>query len=263
MNPIEKKIHEAITTKIKYYAKNDYLKNIDLIKKIQRARIIRLRQTCSYVKNLITAIPPDLRQGDENLLSDQDLKNLIAKYDLNEKPAKIFKLKELSKKLISKGEKVLIWSTHLKTIDLITKELSKEGINISKITGKTKLKEREEIKDKFNDSSSNLDAIIAIPQACSESISLHKACHHGIYYDMNYNTSEFLQSLDRIHRVGGSEKNPVFYYFLQYENSIDVKIYERVFEKANRQMQVIEEDNLTFSHPDSDNFDDLYSDLNL
>ena len=263
MNPIEKKIHEAITTKIKYYAKNDYLKNIDLIKKIQRARIIRLRQTCSYVKNLITAIPPDLRQGDENLLSDQDLKNLIAKYDLNEKPAKIFKLKELSKKLISKGERVLIWSTHLKTIDLITKELSKEGINISKITGKTKLKEREEIKDKFNDSSSNLDAIIAIPQACSESISLHKACHHGIYYDMNYNTSEFLQSLDRIHRVGGSEKNPVFYYFLQYENSIDVKIYERVFEKANRQMQVIEEDNLTFSHPDSDNFDDLYSDLNL
>ena len=63
---------------------------------------------------------------------------------------------------------------------------------------------------------------------------------------MNYNTSEFLQSLDRIHRVGGSEKNPVFYYFLQYENSIDVKIYERVFEKANRQMQVIEEDNLNF-----------------
>ena len=60
MNPIEKKIHDAITTKIKYYAKNDYLKNIDLIKKIQRARIIRLRQTCSYVKNLITAIPPDL-----------------------------------------------------------------------------------------------------------------------------------------------------------------------------------------------------------
>ena len=56
---------------------------------------------------------------------------------------------------------------------------------------------------------------------------------------------------------------PVFYYFLQYENSIDIKIYERVFEKANRQMQVIEEDNLTFSHPDSDNFDDLYSDLNL
>lgn len=263
MNPIEKKIHDAITTKIKYFAKNDYLKNIDLIKKIQRARIIRLRQICSYAKNLITAIPPDLRQGDENLLNDQDLKNLIAKYDLNEKPAKIFKLKELSKKLISKGEKILIWSTHLKTIDLIKKELSNEGINIAKITGKTKLNEREEIKDEFNDSFSNLNAIIAIPQACSESISLHKACHHGIYYDMNYNTSEFLQSLDRIHRVGGSEKNPVFYYFLQYENSIDIKIYERVFEKANRQMQVIEEDNLTFSHPDSDNFDDLYSDLNL
>ena len=96
MNPM-KKNSWGHYNKIKYYAKNDYLKNIDLIKKIQRARIIRLRQTCSYVKNLITAIPPDLRQGDENLLSDQDLKNLIAKYDLNEKPAKILNLKNYQK----------------------------------------------------------------------------------------------------------------------------------------------------------------------
>jgi SNF2 family DNA or RNA helicase len=263
MNPVEKKIHDAITTKIKFYSKNDYLKNIELIKKIQRARIIRLRQTCSYVKNLITAIPADLRKGDENLLGDQDLKNLIASYDLNEKPAKIYKLKELCKEFINNGEKVLIWSTHLKTIDLIVRELSIDGFKIKKITGKTKLDEREKIKDEFNNKSSSLEVLVAIPQACSESISLHKACHNAVYYDMNYNTSEFLQSLDRIHRVGGSEKNPVFYHFLQYENSIDAKIYERVFEKADRQMRVIEEDNLTFSHPDNEDWDDLYTDLDL
>lgn len=263
MNPREKEIHEAITTKIKFYSKNDYLKNIELIKKIQRARIIRLRQTCSYVKNLITAIPADLRNGDENLLGDHDIKNLIASYDLNEKPAKIFKLKELCKEFINNGEKALIWSTHLKTIDLIERELSNDGIKIKKITGKTKLEEREKIKDEFNNVSSSLEVIVAIPQACSESISLHKACHNAVYYDMNYNTSEFLQSLDRIHRVGGSEKNPVFYHFLQYENSIDVKIYERVFEKADRQMRVIEEDNLTFAHPDNEDWEDLYTDLDL
>ena len=44
-------------------------------------------------------------------------------------------------------------------------------------------------------------ALIALPQACSESISLHKACQNAIYYDLNYNAAEFLQSLDRIHRV--------------------------------------------------------------
>ena len=263
MNPIENKIHEAIKTKIKFFSKTDYQKNIEIIKKIHRARIIRLRQNCSYVKNLITAIPTDLRNADENFINDEDLKSLIATYDLNEKPAKLFKLKSIVNDLVNNNKKVLIWSTHLKTIELIKKELSLEKINIKSITGKTKLDERESIKNEFNDNSSQLDVIIAIPQACSESISLHKSCQNAIYYDLNYNTSEFLQSLDRIHRVGGSEHNPVFYHFLQYENSIDIKVHEKVFQKADRQMQVIEQDNLTFSHPEGEDWDDLYSDLNL
>ena len=263
MNPIENKIHQAIITKIKYYSKTDYQKNIDLIKKVRRARVIRLRQTCSYVKNLITAIPEDLKRGDEKLIDDQDIKSLISSYDLKEKPAKLSKLKSIVNDLLNNNKKALIWSTHLKTIDLIKRELALEKINIKSITGKTKLWEREKIKNEFNDQSSNLDIIIAIPQACSESISLHKACQNAIYYDLNYNTAEFLQSLDRIHRIGGSEDNPVYYDFLQYENSIDVKVYERVFQKADRQMQVIEQDNLTFSHPEDEDWDDLYNNLNI
>jgi len=263
MNPIENKIHQAIITKIKYYSKTDYRKNIDLIRKIHRARIIRLRQTCSYVKNLITAIPVDLKGGDEKLINDQDLKNLISSYDLNEKPAKLSKLKSIVIDLLNNNKKSLIWSTHLKTIELIKKELALEKVNIKSMTGKTKLWEREKIKNEFNDKSSNLDVIIAIPQACSESISLHKACQNAVYYDLNYNTAEFLQSLDRIHRVGGSEDNPVYYDFLHYENSIDIKVYERVFQKAHRQNEVIEQDNLTFSLSDDEDWDDLYNNLNI
>jgi len=263
MNPIENKIHQAIITKIKYFSKTDYQKNIELIRKLHRARIIRLRQTCSYVKNLISAIPDDLRNADENFIKDEDLKTLISTYDLNEKPAKLFKVQSIVKDLLNNNKKSLIWSTHLKSIELIKKELTLEKINIKSITGKTNLREREKIKDEFNDKSSKLDVIIAIPQACSESISLHKSCQNAIYYDLNYNAAELLQSLDRIHRVGGSEHNPVYYHFLQYENSIDIKVHERVFQKANRQMQVIEQDNLTFSHPEEEDWEDLYNHLNL
>ena len=225
--------------------------------------MIRLRQTCSYVRNLITAIPADIKQGDENLIADEDLQSLISTYDLKEKPAKILKLKSIVTNLIKNNKKVIIWSTFLKTIELIKNELQGENINIKEITGKTKLDDREKIKDEFNDSSSKLEVIIANPQACSESISLHKSCQNAIYYDLNYNTAEFLQSLDRIHRVGGSEENPVYYHFLQYENSIDLKVYRRVFEKANRQMQVIESNNLTFSHSEDENWEELYSSLSL
>ena len=265
MNPIEDKIHQAIITKIKFFSKKDYLKkkNQDLIRNIQKARMIRLRQTCSYVRNLITAIPADIKQGDENLIADEDLQSLISTYDLKEKPAKILKLKSIVTNLIKNNKKVIIWSTFLKTIELIKNELEGENINIKEITGKTKLDDREKIKDEFNDSSSKLEVIIANPQACSESISLHKSCQNAIYYDLNYNTAEFLQSLDRIHRVGGSEENPVYYHFLQYENSIDLKVYRRVFEKANRQMQVIESNNLTFSHYEDENWEELYSSLSL
>ena len=264
MNPIEFEIHQAIITKISHYSDSKYLKNIDLMKKICKARAIRLRQVCSYVKNLLTAIPDEIVAGVDDLISDKTISNLIATYDDNEKPAKLLKLKEMVKKLINNNKKVLIWSTHLKTVELIYNELISDGVFIKKITGEdTKdIKERKKIQIEFNNPSSALQAIIATPQSCSESISLHKDCQNAIYYDINYNAAEFLQSLDRIHRVGGSETKPVYYNFLHYQNTVDIKVYNKVFEKANRQMKVIENDNLIFSIPDDDeDYEELYKDL--
>ena len=262
MNPIEQKIHEAIVTKIKSYPIKKYEQNIELIKKIRRARILRLRQNCSYVKNLLSAIKGDLKEGDENLTDG--IANLIATYDEREVPSKIESLKSIVLPIIKNNKKVLIWSSFLNTIELIKKHLQKENINIEVITGKTDLKKREDIKDQFNNKNSSLDAIIANPQACSESISLHKACNNAVYYDQNFNTAEFVQSMDRIHRVGGSVTEPVYYDFLHYENSVDEKVYKRVFEKANQQMQVIEEDNIMFDlNYVEDDIDDLYGALQL
>lgn len=138
------------------------------------------------------------------------------------------------------------------------------NINTKIIIGATKLEERENIKIEFNDQSSNLDAIVANPQACSELISLHEACQNAIYYDQNYNAAEFLQSLDRIHRVGGSETKPVYYDFLQYSGSIDEKIFSRLFEKADRQMQVLEEENILFDLTSvEEDWKSLYNDLKI
>ena len=257
MNPIEQKIYDAIITNIKYYPLDKYENNIDLVKKMRRARTIRLRQCCSYVQNLNTAIPEEVDSSD-NLINNDDIKSLITHYDKNEKPAKLLKLKTMVMNLINSDKKILVWSTHLKTIDLILKELKSEKIITKKITGSTDLNERADIKNEFNDKNSTLNVIVANPQACSESISLHKACQNAIYYDISYNTAEFLQSLDRIHRVGGSEEKPVYYDFLHYDNSIDEKVYVRVFKKADRQMQIIENENLTFSINDEDDIDDLY-----
>jgi len=264
MNPIEKNIYEAILTKIRNYGRSTFLNNIDLIQRICKARIIRLKQAASYVRNLDSALHDEDINIHENLLDDKSIRNQIKKYDQLEKPAKLIKLISMVKNLKNQNKKVLVWSTHLKTINLILKALLAEGIVAEKIVGKTDLDKRRNIKEEFNLKGSSLDVIVALPQACSESISLHKACHNAIYYDLNYNAAEFLQSLDRIHRVGGSEMIPVEYDFLHYVDTVDVKVYEKVFKKADRQMQIIEEENLTFDLEDiEENWETLYNDLSL
>ena len=101
---------------------------------------------------------------------------------------------------------------------------------------------REQIRDEFVSESSGLDVLIANPAACAESISLHRTCHNAVYYDLSYNCAQYLQSLDRIHRVGGSETTYAHYYFLQYADSIDQDILDNLRQKAARMYVVIEQD---------------------
>lgn len=52
--------------------------------------------------------------------------------------------------------------------------------------------------------------IIANPAAAGEGISLHKVCHEAVYLDRSYVSTHYLQSIDRIHRLGlqpGTETN--------------------------------------------------------
>lgn len=44
--------------------------------------------------------------------------------------------------------------------------------------------------------------MIANPAAAGEGISLHMACHEALYIDRSYVSTHFLQSIDRIHRLG-------------------------------------------------------------
>lgn len=261
MSQYERIIYDAIFKKIQDYSKREYFNNIEFINKIGRGRIMRLRQAVSYTKLLNTAID----DYDERLLEDlTDLKSVIRKYDSIEVPSKITYLISLVKLLRKKREKVVIWSNFIETIKLIEKHLKQEGLSCKKIYGNTPIEgtnlkdeeTREKIRDEFVDPASSLDILIANPAACAESISLHKTCHHAIYYDLTYNCAQYLQSLDRIHRVGGSETYEANYHFLQYKNTIDVDIKKNIDVKTKKMFDVIEEDYTIYSldmfEPDGD-----------
>jgi len=265
MNKYEKTIYEAIDRKIRHYAMDDYLQNIDFINKLKRGRMIRLRQSVSYLP-LLTKV---VENYDEDILKDEkDLRYIVRDYDILELPAKFEYLTNKVGEFQKQNEKVVIWTNFIGTIEKLENYFNKNlKMYCRSIYGKTPIEEssitdektREEIREEFLSPKSGLDILIANPAACAESISLHKTCHNAIYYDLTYNCAQYLQSLDRIHRVGGSEEIEAHYYFLQYENSIDQDILSNLRRKADRMSKIIDEDYRIYS---LDMFDDEDEEIN-
>ncbi len=249
MKEIEKSIYDSIKAKIYELNQSDYFRNEDILIKLWKGRMMRLRQAVSYPKLLLSAID----DYDEKFIDNTDLKSKIENYDKIEISGKLETLNQLVMSLRAKGQKVLIWSNFIGTLKLIKQHFNSINERTELIYGKTPVrkndltlvneeKTREDIRDEFLDVESGLNILVANPAACAESISLHKSCFHAIYYDLSYNGAQYLQSLDRIHRVGGSEFNEAHYYFLQYENSIDQDIKKNLEAKAQKMYDIIEQD---------------------
>ena len=246
MKPLERKLYEAVVNRIRLLANNEIERDYETIQRLKRGRLMRVRQVLSYSRLLFSAI----HEYEEELLQDDKaLSHKIARYDQYETPGKIDALLSEIQNLRRRGEKVIVWSNFIGSLELIQKYCEQiKGWRAMVICGSTPTQEgtdeatRDQIIEEFKDSGSGLDILIANPAACAESVSLHKTCSNAIYYDLSYNCAEYLQSLDRIHRVGGSETKVSYYRYLHYTNTIEPKILENVLAKAERMYQVIDGD---------------------
>ena len=247
MAPYEKLVYDSILDRLRDLSKEDEFRNWDLLIRLRRGRMIRLRQTISYAKLLASAVD----EYNENLLKEHPpLADIIRHYDELEVPAKLVQLTDMVGQLRAEGEKVLVWSNFIQSLKLISEHLIKHGHGVRLIYGETPTETtsegdeetREQIIRTFLQKDSGVDVLVANPAACAESISLHKSCSHAIYYDLSYNCAQYLQSLDRIHRVGGSEEKVSHYYFLQYVDTIDRDVLSNVQKKAAAMSAIIDRD---------------------
>ena len=247
MGAVERLLYDAIIDRIKEQSQGDNFRDIQTVQRLQRGRIIRLRQAVSYAKLLASAI-----DGYDEILirRGSDLVSKIIGYDSLESPGKITALLGKIEELKKSEGKILVWSNFIGSLYLIQKSCSAKGWSPKVICGNTPTENkynqdiltREKIIEQFNDKGSGLDILIANPAACSESVSLHKACSHAIYYDLSYNCAQYLQSLDRIHRVGGSENKPSYYYFLQYGDTFENDILENILQKSRNMSRIIDQE---------------------
>ena len=131
---------------------------------------------------------------------------------------KMLYARDLARSLASEGRKVVIWSIFTDTI--LQMELLLADLNPVTIYGATPSGEptdpdtREGKVRRFYDDESCM-VLLANPAAAGEGISLHHACHDAIYIDRSYNATHYLQSIDRIHRLGLPENTATNVFILQ------------------------------------------------
>lgn len=197
---------------------------------LRRARPIRLLQAATNPALFNRAdtqyrLPPIDR-------SNATLMDRLASYPDLEVPAKTTAALRLITQITQRGGKVVCWSNFLGNLDDLAGRVRQLGIACFQVDGR--LPTGDDAGDDGNPDRENQDdldtrerviakflapgqpaVLVTNPASCSESISLHRTCHNAIYLDRTYDCAQFLQSIDRVHRLGLPEDVTVQIHILQ------------------------------------------------
>lgn len=174
--------------------------------------------------------PLDIRKG-------EPLAELLQRYREYEVPWKYDRVRTIVAEAAAKGEKVIIWSTFVRNLRSLA-QLLKEH-NPAVVHGGVPPEDgaparavtREQELDRFrHDADCHL--LLANPAACGEGVSLHRWCHHAVYLDRTFNAGHFLQSQDRIHRLGLPDGVLTRFTVLLSEGTIDETVDSRLRDKV-------------------------------
>lgn len=86
--------------------------------------------------------------------------------------------------------------------------------------------------------------LVANPAACGEGISLHKVCHYALYLDRTFNAAHYLQSVDRIHRLGLPQNIDTEIEILEAYDTIDFIVDNRLKAKIQSMGEVLDDPDL-------------------
>ena len=161
---------------------------------------------------------------------------------------------EIIKDAVQGNHKILLFSGYTSMFDIIEKELEKEDIKYFKLTGQTKVSERIELVDEFNENNDIKVFLISL-KAGGTGLNLIGA-DMVIHYDPWWNISAENQATDRTYRIG--QKRNVQVYKLITKNSIEEKIYELQQKKAKLVDNILSTNETFISKLSKDEIMDLF-----
>ncbi len=185
------------------------------------------------------------------------LADLIESYNIHETPPKFIELMKLVKANADQGRKTLVWTNFVRNLKVLKHMLARyqpamyHGGVVPWSEDPIAITRESEIR-RFREDP-NCMILLANPAAMSEGVSLHHECHDAIYLERTFNAGQYLQSIDRIHRLGLAPDQETRITFLLTSDTIDEIVDGRVRVKAERLAEMLDDPNLaTVALPDDE-----------
>ena len=137
------------------------------------------------------------------------------------------------------GRKTLVWSTFIRSASSL-KEILKEYAP-ALVHGGTE--DRADQIEKFR-SDPDCMVLISNPATLGEGISLHHDCHDAVFVDRDFAAGRFLQSLDRIHRLGLSPDTETRITVLNSARTIDEVVSQRLETKLRFMGEILDDESV-------------------
>lgn len=146
-----------------------------------------------------------------------------------ENSTKMVLLMRIVARVLEKGEKVLVFSKYLQTIDFIKKHLP-NGAKQMVITGSVCVDRRRELVSKFQREDAPFNVFLLSVKAAGHGINLHSA-NHVVLVDRDWNPVHEIQAAMRVYRLGQTKET--FVYRLVASGTGDAAMYGKQLTKES------------------------------
>jgi len=227
--------------------KSETARQVQGVSRFNRANLRRMGRSIIKLMQFVSN-PALLAQDVAGTFSEE-----LSKILVEGKSIKVDYACERARQLARKGEKSIIWTSFVSNVELISNRL--EDIGADFIHGGVDAGDdnendtREGKIKKFHDDP-NAMVLVANPAAASEGISLHKICHTAIYVDRSFNAAHYLQSEDRIHRLGLASGISTNIEIIECKDTIDKVVDTRLKNKVARMAEVLNDKSLNINKDD-------------
>ena len=186
--------------------------------------------------------PLQFRVPPYDLAPSGKLRSLMADLPRYELSPKLLEASKIVRKNAKAGKKTVVWSTFIRNITTLENMLGDLGPQV--VIGNTSDEERLERLGAFRKDESSF-VLLTNPSTLGEGVSLHHECHDAVYIDRDFAAGRFLQSLDRIHRLGLEASVQTKATVLVASGTIDELVTVRLASKLNWMSDALDDKSLS------------------